>query len=245
MGSGPVLEGTQLLIDLHTHTFPGSDDAFMGPDELVEAAKASGLDGACITEHDAFWDREDIIALSRRHDFLVLPGCEVNTDGGHVLVFGLDRYVFGMHKVALLKGLVDDAAGLMVAAHPYRRRYLEEEGRSPDRYREMLHKACIDPFFATCDAIEAFNGRATVGEAEFAGDLSSSFDLGRVGGGDCHRTEDLGKVATLFHGRVTEVEELIREVKAGRCEPVAMGDKSAAAAHPTVPQSTAERRADV
>ncbi len=233
-----------MLIDLHTHTFPGSDDAFMSPDDLVEAAKSSGLDGVCITEHDAFWDRADILALSRRHNFFILPGCEVNTEGGHVLVFGLDRYVFGMHKVVFLKGLVDDAGGLMVAAHPYRRRYLEEGSLRPERYRDMLDRARNDPFFASCHAIETLNGRATAGETGFAGDLGDSFDLVTVGSGDCHRTGDLGKVATLFQGRITGVEELILEVKAGRCEPVEMNSMKAAAADAAVPQRMADGRFD-
>ena len=81
-----------LYIDLHTHTYPNSDDSFLSPDELVEAAKGLGLDGVCITEHYYFWDPWDILALSKKHDFLALPGCEVNTDEGHVLVFGMEMY---------------------------------------------------------------------------------------------------------------------------------------------------------
>ncbi|HIN06137.1 MAG TPA: PHP domain-containing protein, partial [Dehalococcoidia bacterium] len=41
----------QLLIDLHLHTYPKSDDSFMTPDDLIEAAKSQGLDGICLTEH--------------------------------------------------------------------------------------------------------------------------------------------------------------------------------------------------
>ena len=75
----------------------------MGVDDLIQAAKVAGLDGVCLTEHDAFWDMHEVNALSRRHDFLVLPGSEINTDTGHVLVFGLQRYVFGLHKPAFLR----------------------------------------------------------------------------------------------------------------------------------------------
>ncbi len=98
----------------------------MAVDELIEEAKRVGLDGVCLTDYDAFWSLEETYALSQRHEFLVLPGVELNTDSGHVVVFGLDRYVFGMHKPAFLRVLVDQHGGVMIAGHPYRRRFLGE-----------------------------------------------------------------------------------------------------------------------
>ena len=90
---------TSVLIDLHTHSFPKSDDSFADVDDLIDNAKAAKLDGICLTDHDFFWSKDEVRDLARRHDFLVLPGSEINTDTGHVLVFGLDRYVFGMHDL--------------------------------------------------------------------------------------------------------------------------------------------------
>ena len=211
-----------MLVDLHTHTYPGSDDSFMSPDELVETAKGSGLDGVCITEHDCFWDSSDILAISKRHSFLVLPGCEVNTDGGHVLVFGLDKYFLGMHKVAFLRHRVYQAGGVMVAAHPHRRRYRWEEARRPAAYESMVQSACDDPFFSFCDAIEVTNGRATDGENRFGLDLGGRLGLGSVGGSDSHRPTQLGTAATRFHARISSLDHLISEIKAGRFEPVAL-----------------------
>ena len=211
-----------MLIDLHTHTFPNSDDSFVSPDELVDAAKGLGLDGICITEHDYFWDLDDIRALSRKHGFLVLPGCEVNTDGGHVLVFGLEKYVFGMHKAAFLRELVEQASGVMVAAHPYRRRYIRDGAKRADDYRAMVNNACRDEFFSFCDAIEVLNGRATGDETGFSRDLDRRLGLGAVGGSDSHRLEHLGNAATRFHRKVGCLEDLIGELKAGRFEPATL-----------------------
>ena len=73
-----------MLIALHTHSYPKSDDGFMGVDELIEGAKSKGLDGVCLNDHDVFWSPDEIRALTRRRNFLVLPGCEINTDTGHV-----------------------------------------------------------------------------------------------------------------------------------------------------------------
>ena len=110
-----------MLIDLHCHTFPLSDDSFLSPDQLIERAKAVGLDGVCLTEHDFVWEPHKLRELAERHNFLVIPGIEVNTEDGHILVFGLNRYIYGMHRVAQLAQLVAEAGGAMVAPHPYRR----------------------------------------------------------------------------------------------------------------------------
>ena len=221
-----------MLIDLHTHTFPNSDDSFVSPDELVNAAKGLGLDGICITEHDYFWDPDDIRALSRKHDFLVLPGCEVNTDGGHVLVLGLEKYVFGMHRAAFLRKLVEQASGVMVVAHPYRRRYIRDGARKSDDYWAMVNNACQDEFFSLCDAIEVLNGRATNDETTFSHDLGRRLDLGAVGGSDSHRLAHLGNVATRFHRKIGCLADLIGEMKAGRYEPATL-DRSFALNSPT------------
>ena len=61
-----------MLIDLHTHTYPKSDDSFIGVDELIERAKQEGLDGICLTEHDAFWSVDEALDLSRKHEYLVI-----------------------------------------------------------------------------------------------------------------------------------------------------------------------------
>lgn len=205
-----------MVIDLHCHTYPKSDDSFMAPDELVEAAKSAGLDGICITEHDAFWPAEEIEALSRRHNFLVLPGSEINTDSGHVLVFGLSRYVFGLHKLDFLEAAVREAGAVLVAAHPYRRRYLDEAAREPDARAEMLTRAAADPLFKLCDAIEGINGRGTPEQNRFSQDLGQLLGAGTTAGSDAHRVKHLGAAATYFPGAIGNLDDLKRELKAGR-----------------------------
>jgi len=96
-----------MIIDLHTHTRPMSDDSYLEPAELIQRAKRNGLDAICLTEHDWFWNKDALSKLSREHDFLVLPGVEMNTEEGHMLVFGLEEYSFGMHRTLYLKQAVD------------------------------------------------------------------------------------------------------------------------------------------
>ncbi len=217
----PILPEAGLLVDVHAHTSPRSDDSTLSPDDLVQSAREAGLDGVCVTDHDHFWTWEEAAALSRRHGFPVLPGCEVNTDGGHVLVFGLDTYVFGMHKVGYLGRLVAEAGGVMVAAHPHRRRLLTGQHHSPQDVESMLEAAAADPLLGMCHAVETLNGRATDREREFSGELARRLDKPGLGGSDCHHPGQVGAAATRFHRRVSSVQELVREIRAGRFEAVA------------------------
>ena len=197
-----------------------SDDGFMSVDEAIEGAKSVGLDGICLTDHDAFWTDDQARELSRRHGFLVLPGSEINTDAGHVLAFGLGRYEFGMHKPGFLRACADRDGGVLIAAHPYRRRFLEEPGRDPAARAGMLERAADDPFFALCEAIEGLNGRGSVEQNRYSADLGASLALPATAGSDAHRVAQLGTAATEFHGKIECVADLIRMLRSGQYRPV-------------------------
>ena len=209
-----------LLIDLHTHSYPMSDDSFLGVDELIEGAKAAGLDGICLTDHDAFWTGNQVRELASRHEFLVLPGSEINTDAGHVLAFGLQRYEFGMHKPEFLRACADREGGVLIAAHPYRRRFLEDPGRVPEARAEMLERAVADPFFDLCDAVETQNGRGSEEQNRYSVDLCGALSLPSVAGSDAHRTAQISTSATEFLGKIEGLDDLLRLLKSGSCRPV-------------------------
>ncbi len=209
-----------MLIDLHCHTYPKSDDSFMNVDDLIHEAKALGLDGVCLTEHDIFWAAGEVMELSRRHDFLVLPGCEINTDPGHVLVFGLERYEFGMHRPEYLKALVEQAGGAIIAAHPYRRRFLPGPAEKTGAREEMLERASKDRFFQYCQAIEGLNGRGTTEQNRFSQDLGDRLSAPFTAGSDAHRVEQLGTAATEFPENVRGLDDLIACLRGGEYRPV-------------------------
>lgn len=209
-----------MIIDLHTHTYPKSDDSFIGPDELVIRSKHIGLDGICITDHDCFWTSEDIKSLASKHDFLIFPGVELNTDAGHVLAFGLDKYVFGMHKPEFLVDMIKSSGGALIAAHPYRRRFLEDPGQSPKERHRMMQSALGEKLFLQCDAIESANGRGSPSENEFSEELAANLCKPITGGSDAHKVDQLGTVATWFENDITGISDLIREIRGGKFEPI-------------------------
>ena len=154
-------------------------------------------------------------ALAKRHNYLVLPAIEINTDDGHILVYGIDRYVYGMHRSHELARHVKDAHGAMVAAHPYRRQmpwYMEDERD----YEEALHRASRNPAHQYCAALEALNGRGTVKENEFSRRLCEFMKMPGTAGTDSHSRSDIGRCATDFDRDISSVEDLIEELQAGR-----------------------------
>jgi len=198
------------VIDLHTHTYPASDDSNLSPAELVARAKQAGLDGICLTEHDWFWNEEKVARLNQDHDFLILRGAEINTDVGHVLVFGLEKYILGMHSVQFIRRLMDETGGALILAHPFRRPSLLSTLKGDPR-DSVLH---------LMDGIEVLNGRAREEENDFSLNLCQRLNLKSTGGSDAHNAIDIPTCATLFQRRITNLESLITELKEGRFSPV-------------------------
>jgi predicted metal-dependent phosphoesterase TrpH len=204
-----------MIIDLHTHTWPYSDDSDLRPNELIEQAKRSGLDGICFTEHDWHWEEEDIAQLSREHDFPVFQGMEISSEQGHLLVFGLTEYKFGMHHAQFIRQLVDDVGGVIIMAHPFRSRV--RYNPNPD---QLLDGVCRSQIFEVVDAVEVLNGRSKDRENKFAQDIYKKLNLKGVGGSDAHAPMDIPTFATEFERTIGSIEDLITELKAGRFRPI-------------------------
>jgi len=200
-----------LIIDLHTHTLPWSDDSNLEIPEVVHLAKQAGLDGICLTEHDWFREKDALAELSQEHDFLILPGVEINTEDGHFLVFGAEKYIFGMHHTEYLKRVVDEVGGAMILVHPYRRQLY-----SNDDVHDAVERYYRKPFLQLLDIIEVLNGRASERQNKFSQELCHRLNLKDTGGSDAHSIKDMPSCATLFERDISNVEELITELKAGR-----------------------------
>ena len=220
-----------MIIDIHTHTYPTSVDSFIDADELIDEAKRIGLNGICITDHDGFWDHHEVEDLSRRHNFLVLSGCEVTTEEGHLLVYGLRKYIFGMHRAGFVKDKLDREEGAMVVAHPYRRTYRKGAHTSQAAYHEMIERAARNRVFDMVDAVEVMNGRGSSEENAFSHEMARWFDLPGTGASDAHKLEDLGSFATEFQRRVTCLDDLITELRAGRFRAVVLDEARIPATH--------------
>jgi len=178
-------------------------------------AKQSGLDAICITEHDWFWNRDALAMVSQQYSFPILRGVEINTDDGHFLVFGIEEYSFGMHHTEQLKHVVDSVGGVMILAHPYRRHFYSDYDLN-----ETVEEYCKHPIFQYVDIIEVYNGRASAIQNKFSQELCRSLNLKGIGGSDAHSISDMPSFANIFEREVSNVRELITEIKAGRFQPI-------------------------
>jgi predicted metal-dependent phosphoesterase TrpH len=198
-----------MLIDLHNHTGWGSGDSHLDPSKLVEHAKRCGLDAIALTEHNQVWDPMKVRALRERHDFLVLAGCEVNTDEGHMLVFGLPgpRRWSRLPTLRELRQQVDEYGGVIIAAHPFRGRHAGNG--SVDWVARSLR--------GLVDAIEAYNGLGGAGERHAGAETARLLSLPTTGGSDTHRIMDVASTFTRLQARIESESDLIEVLKAGLC----------------------------
>ncbi len=87
-----------MLIDLHTHS--NRSDGTDTPTELIENAKAIGLDVVALTDHDTAvgWDEAEEAAA--RVGIRLVKGMEISTElagrSVHLLAYGLDREHAGL-----------------------------------------------------------------------------------------------------------------------------------------------------
>lgn len=209
-----------MLVDLHTHTRPLSDDSKLTPEEMILHAKQNGLDGVCFTEHDAFWDQEDIDTLSSKYGFPIFHAVEVNVLGGHIIVFGLKRFTFGIHRIEFLRELVNNNNGFMILAHPFR-----DNSSSYDTVDKAVENILSKKIIEHVDTIETLNGRSREYEKRFSLALSRRLGWQGTGGSDAHEYKHIPATATYFEKWVSSTAELVQELKAGRYRPVELKKK--------------------
>jgi predicted metal-dependent phosphoesterase TrpH len=188
-----------MLIDLHCHTKVHSACSALTPEALVRAARAAGLGGVCITEHDALWTLDAIERLSAEMDFVVLRGMEVTTEVGHVLVYGASGFLPQMATLAELHELVRADGALMYLAHPSRR-------------YGTLPPADLSSMF---DSVETRNGTEGALQNDNAVRLASGLSLPGIGGSDAHSVREVGVCATQFHDEVRDEASFTAALRAG------------------------------
>ena len=199
-----------MIIDLHIHTTI-SGDSIITPETLIQAAMDAGIDGVCITEHGI--DRSNIADdLSQKYDFPVFGGMEASTELGDILVFGIDRYPRAISKALDLKEFVEDAGGVLVAAHPFRSVFY----RSNFDPQLTIDSGCQSRLLQLVDAMETANGWSTEQEVLFCQEVSKQLNLGGTGGSDAHIPQQVGCCVTIFENHIADESDLIRELKQGR-----------------------------
>jgi predicted metal-dependent phosphoesterase TrpH len=184
--------------DLHIHT-TYSDDSTVTPKTLVEKLVAhNSIKVAAVTDHDTVNGLSETRKLAAAYpDILIIPGVEISTAEGDLLVLGAEE---NPPKPWTVENVVDFArenACVSVVAHPYR-----EYGMGD---LAMNYKV---------DAIEVLNGESSQQANKRAHELAKSMRLPGLAGSDAHTPSEVLTVYTEVQADL-DVDEILKALKKG------------------------------
>ena len=186
-----------MKFDLHIHS--NYSDGHADVKEIVQAAKRRGLDGIAITDHDTM---KGIPAAKKyikekKLDLLLIPGIEVNTSEGHLLILGVDTPPQKKRSPEETIEEAHDLGGIANVPHPYHP-FRHALGRIPD-----------------ADAVEVYNSKHLFGLANGRAKLEASRrGMTMVAGSDSHFAETVGLGVTEIEAE--DVDSVLEAIRLGQ-----------------------------
>ncbi len=212
-----------MILDLHTHSDLSEDSR--APLEtylkwLQRKRDVLPIDGIVLTEHRQWNPELDYRALEDKYGLLILRGAEVETDYGHVLVYGVNddmtrRFDFANVRLSAQDVVTEVArlGGLAAPCHP---------GRPTIGLCE--HYESKPPLDGVV-AVEALNGGSRKGENERVAQLMEEHGYRGFGGSDAHLVSLIGICATAFDRDIRDIEDLVGALREGRYQAVDFRDR--------------------
>ena len=186
-----------MKFDLHIHST--YSDGHADVKEIIKAAKRRGLDGIALTDHDTM--RGIPVARKyirdRRLDLILIPGIEVTTSEGHLLVLGVDEPPEKKLSPEETIEMAHDLGGIADVPHPYHP-FRHAIGRIPD-----------------ADAVEVYNSKHLFGLANGRAKLEAKRrGMSMVAGSDSHFADTVGLGVTEIDAE--DVDGVLEAIRAGR-----------------------------
>jgi predicted metal-dependent phosphoesterase TrpH len=184
--------------DLHIHTTYSSDSS-VTPKALVEKLVTHNfIKVAAVTDHDTVQGLSVTQQLASAYpDILIIPGVEISTAEGDLLILGTEETP---PKPWTVEGVVDFAREgdfVSVVAHPYREYGMGDLARN---YK--------------VDAIEVLNGESSSHANKLAHELANSMSLPGIAGSDAHQPSEVCSVYTEVQASL-DVNEILKAIKKG------------------------------
>lgn len=207
-----------MILDLHNHSI-ASDDARAKVENYCQWIKRRELelDGLVLSEHRQFDEVSDYRALEDEYGLLLLKASEVETEYGHVLVFGVNddlRAAFDFSDVNLSLETVlreSERCGAIAApCHPGR-----------PRVGMCAHFDRLGPVEGVT-VIETLNGGSRGKENETAIEMAKARGYKGIGGSDAHIVSHIGRCATRFERQIRNMDDLVSALKEGDCEALSL-----------------------
>ncbi|MDZ4789054.1 MAG: CehA/McbA family metallohydrolase [Blastochloris sp.] len=195
-------------IDLHSHS-RFSADGVAEPENMVATARAKGLHGFAITDHntcacvDYFLQhgfmREDGLPVD---GLLIIPGQEITTSAGHLLALGVRLPDLKGIPPAEAVELIHASGGLAIPPHPY------------DMFRAGIREHILDTL--PLDGLEVFNAATTLKRYNRqAFDYAQKKQLPMTAGSDAHHEDALGVAYTIIEADELSVQAILNGIKKG------------------------------
>jgi hypothetical protein len=189
-----------LICDLHVHT-NFSKDGESSVEAILRAAEVAGLDAIAITDHDSVDGAKK--ALASETSVLVIPGIEVTTKQGHLLVLGVTELIPAGLDVVDTVEIARKMGALLILPHPY------HVWRHGVARRKKIGMNVVD-------AIETFNSRYIVGSANRkAARIAERLGKPCVAGSDAHHARFVGFGRTFVEADRT-VPSILAAIRAGK-----------------------------
>lgn len=195
-----------LSADLHVHSI-FSKDGESGIREILTAAENAGLDIIAITDHDLIDGAREAVSLAERmqSNLLVIPGIEVSTAQGHLLVLGVTEPVERGLDVMDTIAKAHEMGGITILPHPFH------------RYRHGVAFRTKEAL-GMVDAVEVFNSRYIFGRAnKMAERWAKRLHKPMVAGSDAHNCRYVGFGRTFIDAE-KDVPSVLAAIKAGKTD---------------------------
>src|SRR5262247_653225 len=185
-----------MILDMHLHS-ERSDDSRAPVEAYLKLLQRKRderpLDGIVLTEHRQFDLRRDFRPLEDQYGVRILNAAEVETDYGHVLVYGVNadilaRFDFTNVRLPAQEVIteVTRLGGVALPCHPGR-----------PNVGLCAHYQTKPPLEGVV-AVEALNGGSKKGEDARVQELIVRYGYGAYGGSDSHLVSFVGICATQF-----------------------------------------------
>ena len=194
--------------DLHVHT-NYSHDGHDSVAKIIESAIAQKLDGIAICDHDTMdgsYAAQEYVA-DHNQDLIIIPGIEVTTSKGHLLVLGLEEKIGeGLSPAETIRIARERAKKLnstivIIVPHPVH----------PFRHS-------IGNVHQGIDAIEISNSRYFTGLGnKIASIKAARNNITAVAGSDAHSAECIG-LATVMVETEPDQEAILGAIKEGKIQ---------------------------
>ncbi|MEM2849455.1 MAG: PHP-associated domain-containing protein [Candidatus Bathyarchaeia archaeon] len=169
-------------------------------DEALTEAKVKGLDGLALTEHEM---PSTVSGFMR--DIIIIPGLEVRTSIGHVLVLGVDQWRLkpGLKPIRIVLEEAKRCGAVTVLAHPFP--------------RTLIPSFILQIRQSGLDALEVLNSGTILFPLSSRVNMRMSFkfNIPMTAGSDSHIPRTIGYAYTVVETPSTSVEDILESVRKG------------------------------